>query len=313
MRERAAAILGLGLIGGSVGLGLGGRLRRLGYDPDPEARRVAAETGAVDVVHERLGEWLGEASLVVLAAPPGALPELAARAAPWLAGDAVVTDVAGAKARVAEALSPLLPPGRYVPGHPMAGSERTGGRWADPGLFRGAVWFLCPPPGGGGGSASPGGSGGLPAGEGEEAFARVAALAEALGARPRRVAAALHDRWVARTSHLPYLAAAALAAVAAEEEPEGIRQAVAGGFRDSTRVVAISPEVGSGMCLANREELLAALERFRLALGALEAALREGRASELAGLLERARGARAALLQAERAEGSPAPAGGGLR
>ncbi|MCL6521143.1 MAG: prephenate dehydrogenase/arogenate dehydrogenase family protein [Firmicutes bacterium] len=303
MRERAVAIFGLGLIGASVGLGLAGRLRRLGADPDPEARRVAEATGAVEAAHEAPGPWLGEASLVVLAAPPGALPALAAAVAPWLAPDAVVTDVAGAKGRVAAALEPLLPAGRYVPGHPMAGSERTGARWADPALFRGAVWFFCPPP-----AAS---AAGTPTAAWEAAYARAARLAESLGARPLRLPAALHDRWVARTSHLPYLVAAALAAAAGVEESQGIAQAVAGGFRDGTRVAAMNPEVGAGMCLANREELLAALGAFRRALDALEEALGEGREERLVGLLARARAARAALLEAAEAatDGEPAPAG----
>ncbi|MDI3317960.1 MAG: prephenate dehydrogenase [Bacillota bacterium] len=306
MRERAVAILGLGLIGGSIGRGLAGLTRRLGYDPDPEARRLAVEGGAVDESHPEPGPWLGEASMVLLAAPAGALPELAARAAPWLAPDAVVTDVAGAKARVAAALAPLLPPGRYVPGHPMAGSEHSGGRYAEAGLFRDAVWFLCPPPGlqaGGGAEA-----------EGESAWRRVAALVERLGARPRRISAEEHDRWVARTSHLPYLVAAALAEVAAEEDPAEIRQAVAGGFRDTTRVVGMDPGVGAGMCLSNRDQLLHALDRFHAALDRLEEALRQDRAEEMSALLARAREARAVLLEAGGGEReSPVSAGGELR
>lgn len=247
-------IAGVGLIGGSVGLGIRQRFlarRTVGLDQDPAALDAARGLGVIDEGRLEPGPWLAEADLVVLATPAKSLVPLARAMAPYLRPDAIVTDVGSVKAEVVEALREL----RFVGGHPMAGSDRAGVVHADAALLENAVWVLTPD-------------------ETSDANAvdRVQAFVEALGARTIRVAPSRHDRLVATVSHLPYLVAAALTTlVGSGDERELTMLLAAGGFRDLTRVASGSPRMSRDMIAGNREAVRAAVRSFRQELEAVEA------------------------------------------
>ncbi|WP_119356565.1 prephenate dehydrogenase/arogenate dehydrogenase family protein [Meiothermus granaticius] len=248
-------IFGIGLLGGSVALGL--RERFLAeeihaYDPNPQALEDALALQVVDRVHTAPGGWIGELDLGILAAPVGVLVVEGQRLAPYAHPDSLWTDVGSVKAPVVQALSGVLP--NFVGGHPMAGSEKAGVEAAHAGLLENAVWVLTPGP-----QTVP------------ESLAKLRKLVGDLGAYPLEVAPELHDRLVARISHLPYLLAIGLNRLVAQDEHRDLLMYLAaGGFRDLTRVASGSPRMSRDMVVANRAALRGAIEDLRAILLELE-------------------------------------------
>jgi prephenate dehydrogenase len=247
------AILGVGLVGGAVGLaarrsGVAGKV--VGYCRREEACRAALAAGAVEECCPDPLRAARGADLLVLAAGPDAVAALAGKVAPVLADRAVVTDVVSVKSRVVAACTEALARrARFVGSHPLAGSERRGAEHSAGVKLSGAVCVVTPT-----GSTDP------------EALAAVRGFWEALGLRVLELAPDEHDARLARTSHLPHLAAAALAAsVRAGDEPF-----CASGWRDATRLAAGDPAMWREIALANREALAA--ELYRLARRLQEAA-----------------------------------------
>ncbi|WP_457634049.1 prephenate dehydrogenase/arogenate dehydrogenase family protein [Oceanithermus desulfurans] len=251
-------IFGTGLLGGSVGLGLRERFLAeevVAYDPDPTALEAALALGAADRIETRLGPWIAELDLGVLAAPVGALEALGREVARHAAPSTLWTDVGSVKAPVVAALEPLLP--RFVGGHPMAGSERAGVENAHAGLLQNAAWILTPS-----------------RRTAAEDLKQLERLVEALGAYPLLVAPELHDRLVARVSHLPYLLAVALNRIVdADPNRETLMFLAAGGFRDLTRVASGSPRMSRDMVVANRDALREAARDLKAVLDELVAVL----------------------------------------
>ncbi|MDO4247181.1 MAG: prephenate dehydrogenase [Deinococcus sp.] len=248
-----AVVAGVGLIGGSVALGL--RERGLaghiiGLDASAATLREAEALGMIDEVRPRVGEWLRQADLVILAAPMRALAPLAAEMAPFLSPSALVTDVGSVKGGIAAELQ-ALGVRQFVPGHPMAGSERGGVTHARASLLENAVWVLTPT------EHTP-----------LTALTRVRSLVEALGAAPVVMPPEAHDSLVATISHLPYLASLALTHMVARDERLSLL--AAGGFRDLTRVASGDPRMSRDMVVENRVALREALGRFRTQLERLE-------------------------------------------
>lgn len=239
------AILGTGLIGGSIALGARSRNRRLavvGFDGDGSAAEAALRRGALTTVAASMEEAVQGADLVVLAMPVDQMPEACGRLKPAVGPDAVVTDVGSAKleiVRVGEAAFG----GRFVGSHPMAGSERRGIEAADGRLFEDAWWVVTPT-----------------AQTSSDAYGRVTGLATSLGAKTVAVDPVTHDALVARLSHVPQLAASSIVDLAVTG---GEREALLGlagpGFRDVTRIAASDPDLWVGILRSNREAVLEAL------------------------------------------------------
>jgi prephenate dehydrogenase len=273
------AIVGTGLIGGSIGLALrddGSDV--VGHDDDYVAARAAMQRGAIGRVAGSAREAVEGADLVILAVPVDRMPELCAQIAP-AATEAVVTDVGSAKADVV-AHGEAAFGGRFIGGHPMAGSERQGVEAADATLFQGAYWILTPTP-----TTS------------DRAYGAVADLAGRLGATPVAVEPAVHDALVARLSHLPQLVASALVEVAVTTgEQDALLGLAAGGFRDVTRIAASDPDLWVAILRANRSAVLDALEGLERKFDDLGGLLREGRWDDLRRFLDRARRARLQLF-----------------
>jgi prephenate dehydrogenase len=251
------AILGTGLVGGSVGLRLiraRPKVALVGFDRDPAVARRAKERGAVTEVAPTPQEAVAGADLVILAVPVDET-EPALRAAA-LADRAVVTDVGSTKAAVVE-LGEALVGDRFVGGHPMAGSERHGIEAADAELFEDAWWILTPT-----------------SKTSSSAYRVVGDLVTSLGAKPIAVDPVAHDALVARLSHLPQLAASAVVAAAASQEgQESLLGLAAGGFRDVTRIAASHPDMWVSILRSNRDAVLEALGGLQGSLDTLRDAI----------------------------------------
>lgn len=285
-----AAVVGLGLIGTSAALGwrrAGCVAGIRGIDPDPDARAGALARGAVDEAAAGL-EALDGVDLVLLAAPPAAVLAMAEEVAAAVPEGAVVTDACSVKAPVVARYEAALA-GRaaFVGGHPMAGSAGRGPAAADPDLFRGRSYVLTPT------AATP------PA-----APALVEAMARALGARPVRVGPEIHDRLVARVSHLPQVVASCLMLAAAggtaaagdpgADEPDPL--SLAGpGLRDVTRIAGSPGQLWAEILLLNADQVLAALADFEADLSRLREALRRRDAAEVRALIDAGAGCRRRL------------------
>jgi len=272
---RSATIVGVGLIGGSVGLGM--RKRGLARRVVGVGRRQASldralAVGAVDEATLDIRAGVAEAEIVVLATPVGAMVRLARQAAGAMPKGALVTDVGSTKARLVGELERVADGRfRYVGSHPMAGSEKRGVAEASDGLFEGAACFVTPTP-----RTDP------------FALMVVQELWQALGSRVRILAPAVHDRLMALASHLPHVVAAALVNVMT---PDAL--ACAGsGFRDTTRVASGDPRIWADVCLHNREPLLEAIEAVERQLLTLRRILADGAEAELLAWLESAKAVR---------------------
>ena len=232
------AVVGLGQLGGSLAAALAAAGRAVsGWDVDPAARDAAAARG-VTITQELAG-------VVVLAVP---LPAMAtALDGLTIDPDATITDLGSVKRPVVAQLEAAFG-GRFVGGHPMCGTERSGHTAVDPALFAGARWALCLEPG----TELP-------------RWLRVAEVALAVGAEVVPVTAAEHDDAVAAISHVPHLLAAALAAAAAEAGPLALALA-AGSFRDGTRVIGSDPAFVTAMVEGNAVPTAEALARVEAQL-----------------------------------------------
>lgn len=258
---RRVCLVGLGLIGGSIGMALVQREKEvqvIGVDREAAAVAAAVRQEAVHWGTTDLARGVAGADLVVLATPPGQMGPVARAMAPHLATGAVVTDVASTKQAVVSAIEAALPAEvAYLGGHPMAGSERAGIAAADPYLFENAVWAITPT-----------------ARTTDRATELVNWLVTRLGAHPVLLDPQEHDLAVAAASHLPHLVATALVNTLVGHE--AALKLAGRGFRDTTRVAASDPRLWRQILLQNRDQVLKVLDRFRQNLDLLAAALAQG-------------------------------------
>jgi prephenate dehydrogenase len=251
------AIVGLGLIGGSIGLALHkakAAQEVVGYDLGKGISNQARKIGAVDEPYSTLADAVRGAELIILATPVGAMRSLLQDIAITATPGAVVTDVASTKAQIISWAEEFLPASvAFVGGHPMTGKELSGVESADAALFQGRIYCLTPT-----------------ARTRPVAINKVSILIEALGARVRFLEPAEHDGQVAGISHLPFVASVALMKTVAEGPAWGdAAMLAAGGFRDMSRLAAGNPEMYRDICLTNSEALTRWLNEYITTLGAL--------------------------------------------
>ena len=286
MSFERVAIIGLGLLGGSIGLAVKAHLsgvRTTGYDADPATRERAAARGLVDEVCPTAADAVREAQLVIVCVPVGAMGDAAAEFAAALPARVVVSDVGSSKESVAAALTAALPGVAVIPAHPVAGTERSGPDAGFASLFQ-QRWCIITPPE----DADP---------------AQVAALSEfweGLGARVETMSAAHHDMVLAVTSHLPHLIAYTIVGTASDLE--GVTQGEvikysAGGFRDFTRIAASDPTMWRDVFLTNKDAVLDMLQRFTEDLTALQRAIRVGDGAQLFEHFSRTRDIRRSIIE----------------
>jgi prephenate dehydrogenase len=276
---RRVAVLGTGLIGTSIALAasrVGCDVR--GWDADPD---TLGRAGGLDPAAD-LEEAVRDAEIVVVATPIATIPDLVARALAAAPG-AIVTDAGSIKGQVVDAVRGRVGASelsRYVAGHPMGGSERSGPDHASASVLDGIVWVLTPT-------------------EASDAALvdRLERWVARLGARPVRMDPLRHDRLVAFVSHLPQVASTALMALAATEESDepDILLLAAGGFRDLTRLASSNALLWSDILVANRAQVAEAIDLYVEALVALRNEIRAGEADEVRATFDLAKQARLRL------------------
>jgi prephenate dehydrogenase len=280
------AVLGIGLIGGSIGLATRQRANAqvCGYDPDERVLARALELGAIDTRATDVAGAVAGADVVFVAAPVGALAEMVRLALDGAGPDCVVSDVGSTKRMVADAVVDE----RFVGGHPLAGAETAGVEHAREDLFDGAVWYLTPARGSTAGVL----------------YERLHRLLTRLGAQPTAIDAVTHDRLLATVSQLPHVLANLLAAQAAsrlsgdrsEIGQHGRLPAVGPSFRDATRVAGANSAIWTDIYMSNRDALITCIEDFTARLEEVRATLQAGDADAVTAWNERARLAREELL-----------------
>lgn len=278
---RHLSIVGLGLIGGSVASALraAGMVGRVsGYDPDPNQREQAITLKVVDEVFDDAQAAVSRADLVVVAVPVLRTAEAFAAIRDGLAAGAVVTDVGSTKQSVIADVQSVFGelPSWFVPGHPIAGTEKSGVAHSSVDLFRNHRVILTPH-------------------ESQEAsaLARVNSMWEATGARVVQMSPAQHDRIFAATSHLPHLLAFSFVDMLAQSEGQSeIFPNAGGGFRDFTRIASSSPQMWHDIVRANAPAVSDLLGRQINELQAMQAMITDGRWDDLKAIFGRARAAR---------------------
>lgn len=265
MHWQKVALIGVGLLGGSLGLAL--KQRKLAARVEGYVRRAASvdeclKLGVVDTASQDLRAIVGGADLVIFCTPLAQMLALAAQAAPHLKRGALVTDVGSVKGSVVRELEPVFvgAGAHFVGSHPMAGGEQTGPKTARADLFDGVICAVTPSP-----RTKP------------DALKKTEALWHGLGARTLLLTAEQHDDFVARCSHLPHVVAAELANyVLSPAHPKEQALLCANGFRDTTRIASGSTEMWRDIALANRDKLARVLGVFIEDLQELQYALERG-------------------------------------
>jgi prephenate dehydrogenase len=280
------AVVGVGLIGGSIALAARERLGAsvAGCDRDPVALQAALNRGALDSAHDTVAGATAGAEAVFVAVPVGALPQTVDDVLAAVRNDCVVTDVGSTKRAVVAAHDDP----RFVGGHPLAGAENAGVEHARADLFDGATWYLTP---------TSNTSGLL--------YDRLYRLLRALGARPSAIDADTHDTILATVSHLPHVLANVLVSQAARALAEGDERLPATGpsFRDATRVAGAPSAIWTDIYVSNSDALAAEIDTTVERLQSVRAALKAGDRAAIARWNDEAASDRRRLLEAQLAGG----------
>jgi prephenate dehydrogenase len=258
------AVIGLGLIGGSIALAARERLQAqtLGWDPDPTVLETALARGAIASRVGSLADAVAGADAVFVAAPVGPLPELIGEVLAAASADCVVSDVGSTKRAIVAAHTDE----RFVGGHPLAGAETAGIDHARADLFDGATWYLTP----------------TQTTEGI-LYERLHRIISGLGARPTALDADAHDRLLALVSHLPHVFANVLVAMAATgsaDDPDRL-PVVGPSFRDATRVAGANSGIWTDIYMSNRDALMPVIDEAIAQLTAVRQTLQSGDPAEL--------------------------------
>jgi prephenate dehydrogenase len=279
------AIIGVGLIGSSLALalkqaGMVGKV--IGYGRNRENLERGVELGVLDACAASVAECVHEADVVVVAVPLGAMQAVFAEIRPALGDNAIVTDVGSSKGSVTSAANAELGNAcsRFVPGHPIAGAEKSGVEAGFASLFQGRRVILTPL-----------------ARTDDDATAKIDAMWRQCGAAIDYLSVEHHDKVLAATSHLPHMLAYALVHhLSGLNEHDEIFRYAAGGFRDFTRIASSDPVMWRDVCLANGDALVKLIEQYQQELGRIATAIETGDADQLLKLFGRAKSERDSLI-----------------
>ncbi|WP_298820778.1 prephenate dehydrogenase [Chloroflexus sp.] len=287
------AIIGLGLIGASLGMALRnadpkesplGAVEVIGYDREPRVVRAARGRLAIDREAHSLAEAAREAQIVIVATPVRAIHEVLSELATLLPAGVIVTDVASTKAQVCRWAADLLPATvSFVGGHPMAGRERSGPEAADPDLFREAIYCLT-----------------ATSATAPQAIEVVEALVRAVGAKPYYIDPEEHDAYVAGISHLPLLLSVGLVTTtSATPAWKEMAALAATGFRDVSRLASGDPQMQRDILLTNPHGLARWIDEMIRFLVTVREQINTGDAPAIEQMLQQAKAARDAWLDSK--------------
>lgn len=288
------AVIGLGLLGGSLGLAVAQyapEVTTTGFDSDPEVRDKARQRSLVNRVCDSAAEAVQDADLVILCVPVGSMGAAACDIAGALPPGAIVSDVGSSKQSVMHDLAAALPNHVVIPAHPVAGTEQSGPDAGFASLFAGRWCILTPPEG-----------------ADEAALAALTAFWERLGSRVDIMDAGHHDLVLAVTSHIPHLIAYTIVGTASDLEGVTRGEVIkysAGGFRDFTRIAASDPTMWRDVFINNRAAVLEMLGRFTEDLTALQRAIRSGDGDTLFELFTRTRAIRRSIIEEGQDDAAP--------
>ena len=281
------AIIGMGLIGASIALACrraGLATVMAGYDADSAAMADVAASQLVDVVADSSASAVGDADLVIMAVPVGAVGAVAKTIVPHMKPGAVLTDTGSTKRSVLSDVAPHLNDTIiWLPSHPLAGTEHSGPKAGIPHLFDGRYWIV------------------LPLDAPESAVLKFESFITALGSVVERMAPDYHDKVLALTSHLPHLIAYTIVGTAVDLEQQLKNDVIrfsASGFRDFTRIAASDPVMWRDVFLNNEEAVLEMLQRFSEDLSYLQRAIRWKEGDKLEDLFSRTREIRRSIIDA---------------
>ncbi len=257
---KKVVIIGVGVIGGSLGMALISRQlaeKVIGVDSDQTNLQLAVEFNAIHEGTTDINTTVSDADLVVVSTPVGAMLKIIKTVGQCASKGCIVTDVGSTKEKIVKEAEKLLPTGvHFIGGHPMTGSELAGVRGADRYLFENAVYVLTPTNN-----------------TDDKAIEKFRLMIEAVGAKVIEKNPDEHDLMVAAISHLPHLAATSLVNTVGEldKEHEGLLMLAAGGFRDTTRVASGHPLMWRDICITNKENIIKVLDRYMAALSDVRA------------------------------------------
>jgi prephenate dehydrogenase len=278
---KKVVIVGVGLIGASIAAALKKRALAecvVGIDQSLLHQDLACRLGWIDVIGAFDDSTLQDCELLVFCTPVAIIPALYEQVLPFLSSSAIVTDVGSTKAHLAHCVFPLMQPdcAVFIPGHPIAGSQRSGPEAADSDLFEDRVVVLTPF------KATP-----------AWALTKLSAVWQALGSRVVEGSPDWHDAVFAEVSHVPHLLAAlAICGIDHHAEASDLWALAGTGLRDFTRIGAGHPEMWRDICLENRDAILVSLQRYSVALEQLMQQLEGQDAKALYALFDQARLAR---------------------
>jgi prephenate dehydrogenase len=275
------AIIGVGLIGGSLALALkqAAKVKHvIGYARSAEAREQALQLGIIDTAATSIAEAVNDADVVFLAVPMGAMAAVLNDLAPHIKADAIITDGGSAKAQVVEAARAALGENfeQFVAGHPIAGTEKSGPEAAFPTLYQNHRVVITPVA-----ETKP------------DAVATIKAMWSACGADVFEMDVNHHDVVLAATSHLPHVLAFNLVGMLAERDDcDEVLRYAAGGFRDFSRIASSDAVMWRDICLGNQQAVLDLIEQYQQGLTQLQTAIRDGDGDYLVDVFSRAKKAR---------------------
>ncbi|MBD3730457.1 MAG: prephenate/arogenate dehydrogenase family protein [Sphingomonadales bacterium] len=280
------AIIGLGLLGGSIGLAVQEYLPQVqvtGFDADPKVRSRAAERKLAQTIAASAEEAVADADLVIFCVPVGAMADAAREIAAALKPGALVSDVGSSKQTVTRDLSAALPGAQVIPAHPVAGTEHSGPDAGFATLFQ-QRWCIVTPPA----DADP------------QLVTALCDFWQALGAKVEVMEAEHHDHVLAVTSHIPHLIAYTIVGTASDLEQvkrSEVMKYSAGGFRDFTRIAASDPTMWRDVFLGNRDAVMEMLDLFLTDLAHMREAIRAGDGETLFDLFTRTRAIRRGIIE----------------
>lgn len=287
---KTVSIIGVGLIGGSIGKTLkvkSEKLKVIGVGRNTKKLKLAKKLSAIDEYTTDFEEGVKDADLVVIATPVETIVSIVKKILPFLKPGAIITDVGSVKTPIVSAVEKIFsrfpfPVHRspfFIGGHPLAGSEKSGIDYARSDLFREAVCFLTPTK-----KTSP------------ETKEIVQKFWELLGAKVLILSPQLHDRLLARSSHLPHLLAAGLVNLIAQNKSKYSSQVLGPSFRDLTRIASSEPQIWTEISFSNRKEIVAAVSQFKNILSELENLLKKKKRKKLINFFQKAKNYRKKIL-----------------
>jgi len=285
-RLKVVSIIGVGLIGGSLGMALRKRKaasKVIGIGRNPARLKMAITLGAVDRATTDFRAGVKDAQIVVIATPAGLIPEMVKKVLPYVKEDCIITDVGSTKKVIVKKIQSFLPSGiHFVGAHPLAGAEVGGVKNARPDLFQGAYCILTPV-----------------AGTNPKALAVIKKMWQSVGAGVIEISPEQHDTILAFTSHLPHLVAVSLMGLVHRysKKYKNFSKFIAGGFRDTTRIASSPGEIWRDIFLTNRAEILRALAGFKREIDSIESFIRTEDGDSLRKKLEFAKRQRDLLLK----------------